>query len=395
MNHRIHNQVVNFIWGIADDVLRDNIKRGKWADVILPFTVLRRLDALLAPTKQKVLDMIVFLESQGITENTSLTGVTKYPFYNTSRYTFENLLNDPDNIDANLEEYLDGFSKNVREIITKFRVRNYLGTLKDAGLTYMLLQKFSSREINLSPLEATNPKGEVLPPLTNHGMGFVFEELVRKFSEDNNEEAGQHFTPREVIKLMTNLIFLPVKNELSKGNFLVYDPCCGSGGMLTEAEQFAETLTNGKVDFELYGQESEPEIYAICTADMLIKGDDPENIVHGSTLSNDGFPHTRFDFMMSNPPYGKSWKIDQDAIIDGKKKEIKDSRFTMGVPRVSDGQLLFLVHMLSKMKHDSKLGSRIASVHNGSALFTGDAGGGESEIRKWMIESDWVECISS
>ena len=236
-----------------------------------------------------------------------------------------------------------------------------------------------------------------MPPLTNLGMGYVFEELIRKFNEENNEEAGEHFTPREIIKLMTHIIFQPVKDKISKGTYLIYDPACGSGGMLTEAEEYAEGITNRKGGFNLYGQEVNPETYAICTSDMLIKGEKPENIAYGSTLSKDGFSHLNFDFMLSNPPYGKTWKIDEDAIVDDRgkknKEHIKDPRFQVGLPTISDGQLLFLMNMVSKMKHNTVLGSRIATIHNGSALFTGDAGGGESEIRKYIIENDYLECI--
>ena len=393
MDHRVHNQIVNFIWGIADDVLRDIYTRGKYRDIILPFTVLRRLDALLEPTKEKVREVNQFLIENQIDDKSALKGQSGYKFYNISRFTFKILLNDPNHIGSNLKNYLDGFSEDVQQIISKFKLKNQLETLEDAGITFALIEKFVSRDINLSPEEAVNSKGEILPPLTNLGMGYVFEELIRRFSEENNEEAGEHFTPREIIKLMTHLLFLPVKDKLTEGTtYLIYDPACGSGGMLTEAEQFAKELTHERNEFFLYGQEVSPETYATCTADMLIKDKDPENIAHGSTLSEDSFPHLQFDFMLSNPPYGKSWKLDYDAIV-GDKKQIKDDRFRVGVPRVSDGQLLFLSNMISKMKHDTALGSRIAIVHNGSALFTGDAGSGESEIRKQIIENDWLECI--
>lgn len=392
MNHTVHNAIVNFIWSIADDVLRDVFVRGKYRDIILPFTVLRRLDGLLVPTKEEVLKANKFLIKNKIDDKSALQSKSGYPFFNTSRFTFETLLNDADNIDSNLEDYLDGFSANVQEIISKFKLRNQLETIRDAGITYMLIEKFAFKDINLSPLEAKNSKGETLPPLTNLGMGYVFEELIRRFNEENNEEAGEHFTPRDIIRLMTHIVFLPVKDKIKKGTYLFYDPASGSGGMLTESEQFAKEITGNGSKFILYGQEVNPETYAICTSDMLIKGEQPENIKYGSTLSKDGFPNLKFDFMLSNPPYGKTWKTDQDSITDG-KGVIKDSRFAVGVPRISDGQLLFLVNMISKMKHNTKLGSRIASVHNGSALFTGDAGSGESEIRKWMIESDWIECI--
>lgn len=407
MNHKVHNQIVNFIWNIADDVLRDVYTRGKYRDIILPFTVLRRLDALLVPTKESVLETDRFLIDNKIDNKSGLTDFSDYRFYNTSPFTFADsslsdakypykaLLSEPDKINSNLEIYLDGFSPNVQEIINKFKLRNQLETMRDAGITFALIEKFASKDINLTPNETVNARGETLPPLTNLGMGYVFEELIRRFNEENNEEAGEHFTPRDIIKLMTHILFLPLKEQLTEGGtYLIYDPACGSGGMLTEAENFAREITESKSNFFLYGQEVNPEIYALCKSDMLIKGKDPENIVYGSTLSTDGFPDRQFDFMLSNPPYGKSWKIDYDAII-GDGKQINDHRFRVGVPRSSDGQLLFLTNMAAKMKHgsDSKLGSHIASVHNGSVLFTGDAGSGESEIRKRIIENDWLDCI--
>jgi type I restriction enzyme M protein len=397
MDNKTHSHIVSFIWGIADDVLRDVFVRGKYRDIILPFTVLRRLDALLVNSKKKVLEANVFMNKKKIDDKSALQNITGYPFWNISRFTLESLLDDSDNIDSNLESYLDGYSPNVQQIISKFKLRNQLETIKDSGITYLLIEKFCSKDINLSPKEALNAKGEKLPPLTNLGMGYVFEELIRKFNEENNEEAGEHFTPREIIKLMTHILFTPVKDKIKKGTYLVYDPASGIGGMLTESENFALELTNSKANFMLYGQEVNPETYAICTSDMLIKGEKSENIVYGSTLSKDGFPHLHFDFMLSNPPYGKTWKIDEDAIVDDRgkkgKEKIKDPRFQIGLPSISDGQLLFLMNMISKMKHNTELGSRIASVHNGSALFTGDAGGGESEIRKYIIENDWLECI--
>ncbi len=392
MNHKVQNQTINFIWGIADDVLRNVVKRGKYRDIILPFTVIRRLDVLLENTKEKVLETYEFLEKQGIEDKTTLYQVTKYPFYNHSKFTLSTLLNDPDNIESNLENYLDGFSDNVQEIISKFKLRNQLETMAEGNITYSLIEKFVSKDINLSPNISLNTKGEKLPALTNLGMGYVFEELIRKFNEENNEEAGEHFTPREIISLMTNIVFLPIKDKLKNNQQLsIYDPCCGSGGMLTESEKFAHEL-NDTLNFSLYGQESEGETYAICTADMLIKNENPENIFHGSTLSRDGFPTKKFEFMLSNPPYGKSWKNDYDYIV-GDKKEIHDPRFYVGVPRSSDGQLLFLMNMVSKMVDSTELGSKIASVHNGSSLFTGDAGSGESEIRKHIIENDLLEAI--
>ncbi len=411
MDTKIHNRIVSFIWNIADDVLRDKVGgKSKYRDYVLPFTVLRRIDALLVNTKEKVLEANGFLIKQGIDNKAGLTSASGYSFYNYSGFTFADssrtdskfpftsLLNAPGNIDSNFEAYLDGFSPNVQKIITRFKLRNLLETMKDAGITYALIEKFSSKEINLTPFELVNDKGEKLPALTNHGMGYVFEELIRKFNEDYNEEAGQHFTPREVIKLMTGIIFTPVKEKLKKGGaYSIYDPACGSGGMLTEAEQTAFDLTKENIKIHLYGQESDPEIWAICTSDMLIKGEEPENVFYGSTLSDDGFKGQEFDFMLTNPPYGKSWKNDEDFIVEnrgkGDKQNIKDIRFNVGLPSISDGQLLFMSNMVYKMKRHTEIGSRIASVHNGSSLFTGDAGSGESEIRRHFIENDLVECI--
>lgn len=416
MNYKVQNQIVSYIWSIADDVLRDVFVRGKYRDIILPFTVLRRIDVLLEETKERVLETNKFFDENKIKDKSGLEKITGYPFYNTSSYTmaknsskdskypFASLSSDPNNIDSNLEIYLDGFSPNVQEIISKFKIRNQLETMKEAGITFALIEKLTANSINLSPFDVTTTKGEVLPALTNLGMGYVFEELIRKFNEENNEEAGEHFTPREIIRLMTHIIFEPIAEKLKSkegARFTIYDPACGSGGMLTEAEDFALRITDSKCKLSLFGQEVNPETWAICTGDMLIKGEKASNIYYGSTLSDDGFIGQKFDFMLSNPPYGKTWKIDEDAIVEnrGKKgagdksEKIKDPRFKAGLPSISDGQLLFLVNMISKIKNDTELGSRIATVHNGSALFTGDAGQGESEIRKMIIENDLLECI--
>jgi type I restriction enzyme M protein len=392
MNQTQHNAIVNFIWSIADDVLRDVYTRGKYRDIILPFTVLRRLDAILEPSKDKVLEMHQKLNEMKIdNQSPQLRKSSGYVFYNTSNYTFKRLLNEPGNIRQNLETYLDGFSSNVQDIISKFKLRNQLETLEEGNITFPLIEKFCSSTINVSPNPVNDKEGKiVMEGLTNLGMGYVFEELIRKFNEENNEEAGEHFTPREIIKLMTHLIFEPLKGKIKDGTYLIYDPACGSGGMLTEAEHFAKKL-NPKATFHLYGQEVNPETYAICKADMLIKDEDPEKIAFGSTLSKDGFPNLQFDFMISNPPYGKTWKVDKDAILD--KKEIIDPRFTVGVPRINDGQLLFVMNIVSKLKNNSVLGSRAATIHNGSALFTGDAGQGETEIRKYLLENDLLETI--
>jgi type I restriction enzyme M protein len=404
MDNSTHNKIVSFIWSVADDLLRDVYVRGKYRDVILPFTVLRRLDCLLEPTKEKVLETKRFLDKEKISnQSLALSRASGYIFYNTSNHTFKSLLSEPQIIRENFTDYLNGFSDNVQEIISKFKLRNQLDTMVEAGILFGVVQKFCDKDINLSPKPVLNKDGDVVHEgLTNLGMGYVFEELIRKFNEENNEEAGEHFTPREVIQLMTHFVFLPAKEYLKEGTHLVYDPACGSGGMLTEAEKFIhdpEGKIHSTATIILYGQEINPETYAICKSDMMLKEEKPvpDNIQFGSTLSQDRFKDdqsirpTKFEFMLSNPPYGKSWKSDQDYIVDG--KDIIDSRFSVGVPRSSDGQLLFLVNMLSKMKHDTKQGSRIASVHNGSALFTGDAGGGESNIRQWMIENDWLEAI--
>lgn len=397
MNPSTQTGIVNFLWNIADDVLRDVYPRGKYRDTILPMTVLRRLDCLLEPTKDKVLERHQWLDEQKILEQKdSLRKTTGYVFYNTSKFTMKSLLDYPSQTRENFEAYLDGFSANVQEIIEKFELRNQLKRLTETNTLYPLIVKFVSKDINLSPKPVVLENGIVKHEgLTNLGMGAVFEELIRRFSEENNEEAGEHFTPREIIELMANLIFLPIKDKIQSTTYLVYDDACGTGGMLTEAERVLQGLaaeSNKKVRLELYGQEVNPETFAICQSDMLIKERDPGNIKFGSTLSKDGFPRMEFDFMLANPPYGKSWKMDEAHIRD--KDGIIDSRFKgIGVPRSSDGQLLFLVNMLSKMKETTELGSRVATVHNGSALFTGDAGQGESDIRKWIIGNDWLECI--
>ena len=332
-----------------------------------------------------------------------------YVFYNTSRFTLKSLLGNPSQLEANLKNYLDGFSDNVKEIVEKFDLRNQIRKMVQSDVLHDVIEKFVSDEINLSPNDRKGPDGRTQPGLSNLGMGYVFEELIRKFNEENNEEAGEHFTPREVIKLMTNLVFIPVKDQLPNP-LTIYDPACGSGGMLTESQDFItdpEGEIKAKVGVFLYGKEVNPETYAICKSDMMIKGNDPENIKFGSTLATDDFSGTRFDFMLTNPPYGKSWKSDQKSIVEG--KDVIDHRFQVNlsdyteedfdfypvIPRSSDGQLLFMMEMVGKMKrrNDSPMGSRIASVHNGSALFTGDAGSGESNIRRHIIENDYLEAI--
>ena len=400
------NWLTNFIWNIADDVLRDIYVRGKYRDVILPMTVLRRLDAVLEPTKAAVLDMKTALDKEHITnQDDALRSASGQAFYNTSPFLLRDLKarSTQQKLKDDFEAYLDGFSPNVQDILTNFEFRNQIPRLSKADALGMLIEKFLDKDINISPFAV----GE-MPGLDNHSMGTMFEELVRRFNEDNNEEAGEHWTPRDAVRLMANLMFLPVADKIESGTYLLYDCACGTGGMLTVAEETLQQIakTHGKqVATHLYGQEINGETYAICKADLLLKGDGAaaDNIVGGpeySTLSNDAFRSREFDFMLANPPYGKSWKSDLERM--GGKKDLKDPRFLIEhagdseyslVTRSSDGQMLFLANMLSKMKHNTPLGSRIAEVHNGSSLFTGDAGQGESNIRRWIIESDWLEAI--
>ncbi len=406
------NWIVNFIWGIADDVLRDLYVRGKYRDVILPMTVLRRFDALLEPTKQDVLAMKENLDASRIVhQDPALRQAAGQAFYNTSRFTLRDLRARASQaaLKADFEAYLDGFSPNVQDILDNFEFRNQIPRLSKADAIGTLVEKFLSPEINLSPNPVLNGDGSIKQPgLDNHAMGTIFEELVRRFNEENNEEAGEHWTPRDVVKLMASLIFLPIADQIESTTYLLYDGACGTGGMLTVAEETLDRLATEhgkKVSIHLFGQEINAETYAIAKADLLLKGEGEaaDNIVGGpehSTLSNDAFPSREFDFMLSNPPYGKSWKTDLERM--GGKGGVKDSRFIIehaGDPeyslltRSSDGQMLFLANLLSKMKHSTPLGSRVAEIHNGSSLFTGDAGQGESNIRRWIIENDWLEAI--
>jgi type I restriction enzyme M protein len=393
------NKIVSFIWGIADDVLRDLFRRGKYPDVILPMFVIRRMDSVLESTKKGVLDTKKLLDDAGITEQSAaLCDAAGQAFYNTSRFTLRDLQSrgNTQQLLSDFEDYLNGFSPNVLDIIENFKFRNQLSTLSKADALGTLINKFLDPDIDLSPAG-----------IDNHSMGTVFEELVRKFNEENNEEAGEHWTPRDAVRLMANLVFLPIEAQLKSGSYLLFDDACGTGGMLTVAEETLDAIAAKRglqINSHLYGQEINPETYAICKADMLLKGEgeNASNIVGGaewSTLSNDAFPAKEFDFMLANPPYGKSWKKDLEAM--GGKDGMRDPRFKVThqgeelslVTRSSDGQMLFLVNMATKMNHKSALGSRIAEVHNGSSLFTGDAGQGESNIRRWIIENDWLEAI--
>lgn len=416
MTANTHNKLVSFIWSIADDCLRDVYVRGKYRDVILPMVVLRRIDALLEDSKEAVLEEVRFQQEElNETELSAdaIKAASGYAFYNISKWTLQMLYSTASNskqqLIANFEEYLDGFDNNVKEIINKFDLRRQIHHMAEKDILVDVLEKFTSPYINLTPEDKLDPEGNTLPGLSNLGMGYVFEELIRRFNEENNEEAGEHFTPREVIQLMTHMVFEPIKNHLPK-IITIYDPACGSGGMLTESENLLIDREEGfsilPNDINLFGKEINDETYAICKSDMLIKGKDPQGIKVGSTLSTDEFSEQKFDFMLSNPPYGKSWASEQKYIKDG--KDVIDPRFQVklkdywgeeetvdATPRSSDGQLLFLMEMIDKMKDvkHTGVGSRIASVHNGSSLFTGDAGGGESNIRRYVIENDLLDAI--
>ena len=395
-----YGKIVSFIWGIADDVLRDLYVRGKYRDVILPFTVIRRLDSVLEPTRDNVVGTNRMLTTAGIVnKDRALRQAAGQDFYNTSGFTLRDLrsISSAARLKLDFEAYLDGFSPNVQEILDNFEFRNQIPRLTKADALGALIEKFLDPTLDLSP------RG-----LDNHAMGTVFEELVRRFNEENNEEAGEHWTPRDAVRLMTRLMFEPVADQVRSGSYMLYDGAMGTGGMLTVAEETLQQLTaerGHKVKTHLYGQEINAETYAIAKADLILKGEGEaaDNIVGGpewSTLSNDAFASREFDFMLSNPPYGKSWKTDQERM--GGAKNIRDPRFVVEhagdpeyslVTRSSDGQMMFLANLISKMKHNTRLGSRIAEIHNGSSLFTGDAGQGESNIRRWIIENDWLEAI--
>lgn len=411
MNNQVHTQIVSFIWSIADDCLRDVYVRGKYRDVILPMTVIRRLDAMLEGTIENVRNTKKLLDEAKVDNQwPALCNAAGQPFCNASPFLLKDLTSraSKQKLKNDFETYLDGFSPNVQEILEKFKFRNQIATMVDADILGSVIEKFVSSDINLSPNPVYKDDEKTIlkhPGLDNHGMGTIFEELIRKFNEENNEEAGEHWTPRDVVELMADLIFIPIADQIKDATYTCYDGACGTGGMLTVAQDRLQTLATrrGKnVSIHLFGQEVQPETYAICKADMLLKGDGEqvEHIVYGSTLSADGNATRQFDFMLANPPYGKSWKVDAEKM--GGKKEILDTRFNTYledgtemkmIPRTSDGQLLFLLNNVAKMKKDSPLGSRIAEVHNGSSIFTGDAGSGESNARRYMIENDLVEAI--
>jgi len=377
-----HSQIASFIWSICN-LLRGPYKRNEYRKVILPLTVIRRFDCILEPSKDKVLAELPHLygKSDNIIHE-SLTRITGVPFYNKSRLDFRKLLDDPNQITVNLQSYINDFSPNVQRIIEKFKFSEQISSLAEHNLLFLVLQRFVSDELDLSPAAVDNMQ-----------MGLIFEELIRIGAEQSNEEAGEHFTPREVIKLMVNLLLSP-ESDLSKSHVVktIYDPACGTGGMLTAAETYIKEL-NRDAKPVLYGQDWNNESYAICCSDMLIKGEDSENIKNGCSFEQDGFPTAKFDYMLANPPFGVEWKKQEKTIKDEFEALGFNGRFGAGLPRINDGSLLFLQHMISKMRPLEQGGSRIAIVFNGSPLFTGDAGSGESNIRRWIIASDWLEAI--
>ena len=372
---------VNFIWSVAD-LLRGPYRPNQYKDVMLPMTMLRRLDCVLEPTKDKVLAKQKTLSGGKVKKiDPLLCRVTGVPFYNTSRYSFEKLKGDPNNIAANLTNYIKGFSTRAREIIESFGFEEHIGKLDKADRLYLLVSRFC--DINLHPQEVSNLE-----------MGYIFEELIRRFNEVSNEEAGDHFTPREVIRLMVNLIFMPDSDVLTTRGIVktLYDPACGTGGMLSVAEDYVREL-NPDARLEVFGQDYNAQAYAICGSDMMIKGQDIEHIAYGDSFTDDRFPRHRFDYMLANPPFGVEWKPEADFIKREHEEQGFGGRFGAGLPRINDGSLLFLQHMISKMKDPREGGTRLAIVFNGSPLFTGAAGSGESEIRRWIIENDWLEAI--
>ncbi|MGQ4555954.1 N-6 DNA methylase [Halobellus sp. GM3] len=375
------NEKADFIWSIAD-LLRGDYKQSEYQKVILPLTVLRRLDCVTARNKDDVLERHEQLQEQGI-ENVapSLKKAADAEVYNTSEYTFEALCNDPENIADNLQYYINQYDEETKEIFEKFDFGYQIQRLDDADLLYKVVRQFT--EIDLHPDEVANEE-----------MGYIYEELIRKFNELSNETAGEHFTPREVIELMVNLIFQEDDEALSEQGAVrtVYDPACGTGGMLSVAEEYVRQLNND-ARLHAFGQELNPESYAVCNSDMLIKGQEPDNIVYGNSFTQDGFPSKRFDYILSNPPFGVSWKKVKEEIEREHEEEGYAGRFGAGTPRTNDGAFLFLQHMISKMKPPEEGGSRIAIVFNGSPLFNGGPNSGESAIRRWILENDWLEAI--
>ena len=376
----------NFIWSVADQLLRGPYVRSKYSDVILPFTVLRRIDSVLAPTRTAVYERHKFVVGGGLKNiDGALQTVAAHSFYNTSSYDFAKLKSDSANIKENLTAYINGFSKNIYDILEHFKFASLIEDLGKKGLLFQVVERFA--DVDLSPAA-----------ISNHEMGTIFEELIRRFNEQRNEGAGEHFTPRDVIRLMVRLMIDPPATERLKHEqaiATIYDPACGTGGMLTTAKEYITRQIEPAAIISLFGQEINDESYAICKSDLLIGGteEDAENIALGSSFSHDAYSSHRFRFMLSNPPYGSDWSGGEDYTYINADKDTADSRFVVGVPRTSDGQMLFLQQMISKMRPPEEGGSRIAIVMNGSPLFVGDAGSGESEIRRWVLENDWLEAI--
>lgn len=374
------DQKADLIWAIADK-LTGVYKPHEYGEVILPLTVIRRFDCILSDTKDAVLakyDEVKNLPMKDIL----LRKASGFEFYNTSKYTFERLMDDPDNIEANFKDYLNGFSENVRDIIEKFKFDGHIATMSNKGILYIVLKEFTTERANLHPDEISNLE-----------MGYIFEEIIRRFSEAHNEDAGQHYTPREVIQLMVNILFYDDNDTLSGNNVAktIYDPACGTGGMLSVAEEYLHSL-NASTELVPFGQEINDQTFAICKADMLIKGNNADFIKDGNTLSDDQFKGQTFDYILSNPPFGREWK-NEKAKVEEEAKLGFGGRFGAGLPAASDGQMLFLMTAISKMKDISQGGSRVAIIHNGSPLFTGDAGSGPSDIRKYILENDLLEAI--
>ena len=374
------NQKADLIWAIADK-LTGVYKPHEYGEVILPLTVIRRFDCILSDTKDAVLQKYEAVKNMPM-KDILLKKASGFEFYNTSKYTFEKLISDPDNIEDNFKDYLNGFSENVRNIIEKFKFDGHIATMAEKGILYIVIKEFAGERGNLHPNEISNLE-----------MGYIFEEIIRKFSEAHNEDAGQHYTPREVIQLMVNILFNDDNDVLSGNNVAktIYDPACGTGGMLSVAEEYLHSL-NASTELVSFGQELNDQTFAICKSDMLIKGNNADFIKNGNTLSDDQFKGQTFDYILSNPPFGREWK-NEKPVIDEEAKLGFGGRFGPGLPAQGDGQLLFLLTAISKMKDISQGGSRIAIIHNGSPLFTGDAGSGPSEIRKYLIENDMLEAI--
>lgn len=374
------NEKAALIWAIADK-LTGVYKPHEYGEVILPLTVIRRFDCILTDTKEAVLEKYDEVKNLPM-RDVLLRKVSGYEFYNTSKYTFEKLLDEPDNIEENFHNYLNGFSENVRDIIEKFKFDGHIDTMANKGILYIVIREFTSTRANLHP-----------DVISNLEMGYIFEEIIRRFSESHNEDAGQHYTPREVIRLMVNILFYDDSSTLSGKNIArtIYDPACGTGGMLSVAEEYLHEL-NSATELMSFGQELNDQTFAICKADMLIKGNNADFIKDGNTLSDDQFEGQKFDYIISNPPFGREWKNEKRVVEDEAKRGFA-GRFGAGLPAASDGQMLFLMTAISKMKEPRDGGSRIAIIHNGSPLFTGDAGSGPSDIRKYILESDLLEAI--